>query len=682
MNSLCLNLRNAACLGLVALSGLNLACCASEMDALLTPTTCPAPERSYVFETPATNDPPVWIRWRLPSAGGFADAEGIEFDLHCDNLTRYFEFVLRAYTDDAKRGGYHFRLQPTVDSGWGRIVLKKSDLNTWLSGPIRGWGDIRFFELIGVRGIGCGAAQVRVSDIRPYRPTKAASVVVYGDSYIRDKMTASRWAQGRIRRMVRALDRLGIGALTMSDLDLAKTGFPQEARLAVFPMNASLPEGLLGQLEAFVARGGKILYCRNVPRDVARLMSAKKCGLRTEFVFDRDEPMDEPLKTMLVGLVPAFAEDIAAAKARALAAERLAREKVAQFPSKKGEVRSISSHRAHGPIVGRSWDEVVAFAATNNFTHFSANLCSGEVAFYESKVLTVAPEVAKLGDALELFKAACRRHGLKSVGWRCCFTMRRSLTPKEIIEARIAEGRMAVDNQGKPSGEWLCPGHPANRRTEVAAMVELAEKGLDFVSLDFIRYPDANWCFCEGCRARFEQKIGRKVANWPADVLARWDVPTGCLAHEWQAFREETITSLVREIAQAIKAARPGVRLTSSGYMDPNVSRIGEGQNWAAWCREGLIDALGMMDYVDTFAGFNALIREQRKFDVGSTCAVRPTFGPSLWPDDGDAAQALNAARHIQAIRDAGYAGFNFFMYDERAERILPILATGPLKDK
>lgn len=74
----------------------------------------------------------------MPSAAGFSDAEGVEFDLYCDNPTRYFEFVLRAYTDDAKRGGCHLRFQPAVDSGWGRISLKKSDLNTWLSVTIRG----------------------------------------------------------------------------------------------------------------------------------------------------------------------------------------------------------------------------------------------------------------------------------------------------------------------------------------------------------------------------------------------------------------------------------------------------------------------------------------------------------------------------------------------------------------
>ena len=118
--------------------GLHLACCGRGVDASLTSAICPAPEKSYVLEAPATNEPPVWIRWRLPSAAGFSDAEGVEFDLYCDNPTRYFEFVLRAYTDDAKRGGYHLRFQPTVDSGWGRIPLKKSDLNTWLSVTIRG----------------------------------------------------------------------------------------------------------------------------------------------------------------------------------------------------------------------------------------------------------------------------------------------------------------------------------------------------------------------------------------------------------------------------------------------------------------------------------------------------------------------------------------------------------------
>lgn len=151
----------------------------------------------------------------------------------------------------------------------------------------------------------------------------------------------------------------------------------------------------------------------------------------------------------------------------------------------------------------------------------------------------------------------------------------------------------------------------------------------------------------------------------------------GPLASEWTEFRVETITSLVRDASKSMRAAMPNVEIRVSGSAR-EYARRGLGQDWAAWCREGIVDSVGMMDYLDTVAGFRALIEDQRKIDVGRGVCY-PIFGPNLWPDEGDAAQALKTAAFIEAIGNAGYRRFSMFQYDGRAERSLPMLIPGPL---
>ena len=52
-------------------------------------------------------------------------------------------------------------------------------------------------------------------------------------------------------------------------------------------------------------------------------------------------------------------------------------------------------------------------------------------------------------------------------------------------------------------------------------MLEVARRyPVDGLHMDYIRYPDGQCCYCDGCRKRFEADSGRRVSDWPADCYS------------------------------------------------------------------------------------------------------------------------------------------------------------------
>lgn len=109
------------------------------------------------------------------------------------------------------------------------------------------------------------------------------------------------------------------------------------------------------------------------------------------------------------------------------------------------------------------------------------------------------------------------------------------------------------------------PFHPAVQRYALDIVREVvANYAVDGVLYDDrLRFGGMNADFSELTRARFEARVGRKVA-WPDDVF-KWTLgPTmvrgmqpGPLYGAWMAFRAEAVQDFVRQVRTTVKAARP-----------------------------------------------------------------------------------------------------------------------------
>ncbi len=380
------------------------------------------------------------------------------------------------------------------------------------------------------------------------------------------------------------------------------------------------------------------------------------------------------MRAIACDLAPALKTKIAA---RMEAARKKAEEMkawLAERPSKAGEHRAFWCHSARGLGGDHDWESSIAFLRNNGFNVILPNLCWGGVAFYDSKVLPLAADMATKGDAFAQCQAACRKHGVKMHVWKVCWNMG-AYTAKSFEEKMVAAGRTQVDVKGKAKPRWLCPSHPANQQLEIDAMVELAKKGPDGIHFDYIRYPGGESCFCAGCRARFEATLGHAVTNWPGDVYG--GKAPEALKKKWRAFRADNITKVVKTVAERVRTEAPGVQISAALFRNPVSDPETVAQDWPHWCREGWLDFACHMDYVDSAAMFRSQVKTQMA--AAGKVKLYPGIGLSCWQNDGE--DGVKLAKQIQVARDLGLDGFTVFNFDRRAERVLPLMRTGVTRE-
>ncbi len=382
------------------------------------------------------------------------------------------------------------------------------------------------------------------------------------------------------------------------------------------------------------------------------------------------------MRAIVRDLAPSLVGKVAVHEADARRRADEMRAWLANQPSRPGEHRAFWCHSARGMGGDRDWDGTVRFLRDNGFNALIANLCWGGVAFYDSKVLPVANDVARRGDAFAQCRAACRTYGVKMHVWKVCWNMGGS-TGKAFERQMVAAGRTQVDAKGKALTRWLCPSHPENQQLEIDAMLELAHKGADGVHFDYIRYPGETSCFCDGCRARFAATLTAEqtgaLTNWPGAVYGA-GAP---LKREWTAFRAGNISRVVQEVSRRVRAETPGVQVSAALFGNPARDPETIAQDWPRWCREGWLDFACNMDYVESAALFRSQVRAQ--LAAAGKTPLYPGIGLSCWENDGR--DAVRLAKQIAAARSLGLGGFTVFNLDRRAERALPLLRLGPTRE-
>jgi uncharacterized lipoprotein YddW (UPF0748 family) len=340
-------------------------------------------------------------------------------------------------------------------------------------------------------------------------------------------------------------------------------------------------------------------------------------------------------------------------------------------PSQPGEHRAFWCHSAFG-MAGKDWDESIKQLADSGFNAILPNMLWGGVAYYPSKVLPEYPELAEKGDQIAACLAACRKYGVKCHVWKVDWNMG-SRTSKEFAAKMVAAKRVQVSDTGEVKDRWLCPSHPENQALEVAAMLEVARNyDVDGLHFDYIRYPGGHFCFCDGCRTRFEKRIGHKVANWPADVKT-----DKALRQQWLDFRRSNIDTVVRQVSEQARKIRPGIEISAAVFRNWPVDRDNVGQDWKLWCDRGWLDFLCPMDYTES----NATFRNQVKAQLGyaGKVPVYPGIGLSCWRDPQD---VVKLVEQIEITRRFKTGGFTIFNYDASMEGVLPLVSLGTTAEK
>lgn len=338
---------------------------------------------------------------------------------------------------------------------------------------------------------------------------------------------------------------------------------------------------------------------------------------------------------------------------------------LAQQPQ-PGEFRAFWCHSAFG-VEGTEWDEAIRRLATNGFTAILPNMLWGGAAFFPSRVLPTSSQVAKRGDQIALCLAACRRYGVQIHVWKVNWNLG-SAAPKEFVEQMRQARRLQADASGtvKP---WLCPSHPDNQRLEIDSMVEVARNyPVDGIHFDYIRYPDADHCFCAGCKDRFQRATGGKVRAWPKDVLAE-----GSLRPLWLDWRRGNITAVVKAVSEQARLARPQIKISAAVFPNWANDRDGIGQDWKLWCDQGYVDFVCPMDYTPSNRRFDGMVAQQREWAGRTPCypGIGVSASSSRFGTDRTIEQILITRGH----KTGGFVIFNYGVAE--SQELLPLLGMG-----
>ena len=158
------------------------------------------------------------------------------------------------------------------------------------------------------------------------------------------------------------------------------------------------------------------------------------------------------------------------------------------------------------------------------------------------------------------------------------------------------------------------------------------------------------------------------------DIVRRY--PVEGFHHDYIRYPQDTyagspddhaaITSLVRETAHRLRAARPGIVISAAVFPDPAVARARVLQRWPEWAAEGLIDLVCPMAYRTDTA-------EVRRV-LGAARAAAPTT--RMWGGlMAYAGERERARDQVRAARDAGCDGAILFAYDPAMRDVIDAFA-------
>ena len=337
-----------------------------------------------------------------------------------------------------------------------------------------------------------------------------------------------------------------------------------------------------------------------------------------------------------------------------------------------GEFRAFWCHSPFG-VSGMSWDEAIKTLAGNGFNAIVPNMLWGGVAYYRSRVLPVAPEVASRGDQLKECVAACKKYGVQCHVWKVCWNM--GTRDVDGFPGRMKRlGRTQKSYAGKTMDRWLCPSHAANRKLEVESMVEVANKyDVDGVHFDYIRYPGEEYCFCSTCRNRFEKSIGEKVEKWPSGVKADTR-----LRRKWLEFRRDTITSVVATVGDRVRRTNPKIKVSAAVFPNLTLSRTSIGQDWGTWCFKEYVDFVCPMDYKPDTTWFENMVAKQKGW--AGRAGMYPGIGLSTWAPDDNVIRLID---QVDITRRLNTRGFCIFKYGaSQARDIVPLCGLGITRER
>jgi uncharacterized lipoprotein YddW (UPF0748 family) len=400
----------------------------------------------------------------------------------------------------------------------------------------------------------------------------------------------------------------------------------------------------------------------------------------------------------------------------AAGAPAVARDRPAEAVSPTAEVRALWVLRTSLTTPERV-STLVQSARAHGFNTLLVQVRGRGDAYYRGGIEPLAPELLRQPesfDPLAAVLAASRAAGLRVHAWvnvslissaaelptaRDHVIYRRPawlMVPRDIArelaaiepESPAYVGKLARwtrDRSEEIEGLYTSPVLPAAAAHAEAVVADLARRyDVDGVHLDYARYPNERFDYSRAAIAEFRAFMRPRLsdasrreldAQEADDLLAYPDA----WPEEWREFRIARMTTLVRRLRDAVKAARPRAMVTAATAPDAREAAERRLQDWKQWLDAGLIDAVCPMAYAP----------EPAVFAQQMSAALEAAGTRAVWAGIG--AYRISAAQtveNIQTARRLGAAGVVLFSYDsltnprQSAADYLAVVGRGAFADR
>ena len=198
--------------------------------------------------------------------------------------------------------------------------------------------------------------------------------------------------------------------------------------------------------------------------------------------------------------------------------------------------------------------------------------------------------------------------------------------------------------------DWPCAAWGENHERSMLVANELLAYTPGGLQLDYTRFPNAevireNPCVCERCKAARLRWLGKPYPE-PKDLRK-----PGILFKEMQ-MRMEFVRSFVESVRGLTD--HHGVELSAAVRGLYYEDALEEGQDWAEWCADGLVDLVCPLSFTLSFGAFARLVAQHRRLVEDTPVAWMEGIGLRTAGDrlDFDAFE-----RQLQFTHSAGAGG-------------------------
>jgi uncharacterized lipoprotein YddW (UPF0748 family) len=222
--------------------------------------------------------------------------------------------------------------------------------------------------------------------------------------------------------------------------------------------------------------------------------------------------------------------------------------------------------------------------------------------------------------------------------------------------------RYAADRPETVEGMYTSPSSPEVKERVYSVWMDLVDRyDLDGIHFDYIRFPSRDFDYSRGALERFQAWVSLQL---PPDRLHELQTRVlsdplafaTALPDEWDTFRREQITGLVRWLYTAVKARRPELVVSAAVVADAPTAYGHRFQDWQSWLQDGILDIAVPMAYTPDNATFQRQVQGARDA-AGSRGRVWAGIGAYMNSVDG-------TLDKIDLARAADTGGVVLFSYD------------------